>query len=110
MFDMSRPAGFFNQMIYHNLNNHYSISSSSDQSDPSSDTDRNDSNANNNVYQYLKEPVVGTYENGNIKELFRLVRKLKTHHRGERLTWLFRSPPSSTFEIMAKLALDGAKN
>lgn len=108
MFDTSRPIGVFNQRLEHHdyddsADDNYN---STEQSDSNSNSDDNLDNSNDSdEYEYVEQPVMEIDEDGNIQESLRLVRKLKTYSKEEKLARLFRPP----FEIMAKLTLDGAR-
>lgn len=110
MFDTSRPVGVFNQRLenhdyYNSADDNDNITNQSDSdSNSNSDSDLNSSN-DSDEYEYVEEPVMEIDEDGNIQESLRLVKKLKTYSKEERLARLFRPP----FEIMAKLTLDGAR-
>lgn len=105
MFDNSRPVGVFNQRLDTDYEAGYGgydeNAADSDESDMSESQDEDDSEE----YEYVEEPVVEIDDEGNIQETSRLVRKLKTYSKEERLARLFRPP----FEIMSKLTLDGAR-
>lgn len=108
MFDTSRPIGVFNQRLDHHdyddsADDNYN---STEQSDSNSNSEGDSDNSNDSdEFEYVEEPVMEIDEDGNIHESLRLVKKLKTYSKEERLARLFRPP----FEIMAKLTLDGAR-
>lgn len=98
MFDESRPAGIFNQRLDDDLMN--------DDLDSESDSDENSGNSDDDeAYEYVEEPVIELDEDGNVREYTKLVKRLKTMSREQRLALLFRPP----FDLMTKLNLDSAK-
>lgn len=104
MFDNSRPMGIFNQRLTNDEEEGVEENvQDSDDSDVSMSME--DSDEDSDEYEYVEEPVVEIDDDGNIQEHTRLVKKLKTFSKEERLARLFRPP----FEIMSKLTLDGAK-
>lgn len=103
MFDTSRPSGVFNQRLGDDYESAYGDYQENDHSDSNSNSDSD--TPESDEYEYVEEPVVEIDEDGNIQESSRLVKKLKTYSKEERLARLFRPP----FEIMSKLTLDGAR-
>lgn len=105
MFDNSRPVGVFNQRLDTDYEAGYGgYDENADNSDGSNMSESQDE-SDSEEYEYVEEPVVEIDDEGNIQETSRLVRKLKTYSKEERLARLFRPP----FEIMSKLTLDGAR-
>ncbi|CAL9730701.1 UBX domain-containing protein 5 [Monosporozyma unispora] len=105
MFDTSRPVGVFNQRLNTDYDSGYGgYDENADDGDDSNMSDSQDED-DSDEYEYVEEPVVEIDDDGNIQETSRLVKKLKTYSKQERLARLFRPP----FEIMSKLTLDGAR-
>lgn len=93
MFDESRPSGVFNQRLDED-------SSGSDSDSTYSEDDEEE------LQEYVEEPVVELDEDGEVKEYTRMVPRSRNLSKEERLARLFRPP----FEMITKRDLDGARS
>lgn len=94
MFDNSRPEGIFNQR-FETLD-----------SDGDDDPDISIPDDEDEVFEYIEEPVIEIDDDGEIREFTKVVRKPKQISKEQRLALLFKPP----FDMISKLGLDGAKS